>query len=384
MANNRYNIGVLTASGDATLTDDGTGIDELFFQSVTFQTATDIRLSYFVSSGVSIQASAFYFTNGGPAYRLVVNGLIENVRGSNSADFIGGNEVNNLLYGDALATGPGGNDTITGEEGNDSIYGGAGNDELNGEVGNDRLFGDAGVDIISGASGIDVIEGGAGADSLYGGADAGDTVSYLASGAGVRIDITFGQTTTGAGGHATGDQIAGFTNVSGSGLGDVIRDTVAGTVAFGGNRNRFDGNAGNDVLSLGGGNDVARGGEGNDTITGGAGADLLAGNAGADRFVFSLPGDSTAASAGRDTIADFDRAEGDRIDLRGIDAVAGGVNNAFTYIGLNGFSGAAGELRVVANGTGFLVQGTVNADKIADFSIQVQNLSAIGAVDFLL
>ena len=49
-----------------------------------------------------------------------------------------------------------------------------------------------------------------------------------------------------------------------------------------------------------------------------------------------------------DTITDF--ATGDKIDLSGIDAVAGGANDLFTYIGGSAFSHHAGELQVVNTG----------------------------------
>lgn len=66
------------------------------------------------------------------------------------------------------------------------------------------------------------------------------------------------------------------------------------------------------VLTGTGGVDTLSGGAGDDTITGGGGWDLLSGGDGADRFVFA------AMSDRRDTIADFDVGEGDRLDLSGI------------------------------------------------------------------
>lgn len=66
------------------------------------------------------------------------------------------------------------------------------------------------------------------------------------------------------------------------------------------------------VLTGTSGVDTLSGGAGADTITGGGGWDLLSGGDGADRFVFA------ALSDRRDTIADFDAGEGDRLDLSGI------------------------------------------------------------------
>lgn len=66
------------------------------------------------------------------------------------------------------------------------------------------------------------------------------------------------------------------------------------------------------VLTGTAGVDSLSGGAGGDTITGGGGWDLLSGGDGADRFVFA------ALSDRRDTIADFDAAEGDRLDFGAI------------------------------------------------------------------
>ncbi len=49
----------------------------------------------------------------------------------------------------------------------------------------------------------------------------------------------------------------------------------------------------------------------------------------------------------RDTITDFNWAEGDRIDLSGIDAIAGGSDDAFTFV--TRFTKAAGQAMLVYN-----------------------------------
>ena len=73
---------------------------------------------------------------------------------------------------------------------------------------------------------------------------------------------------------------------------------------------------------------------------------------------------------GADTIADFRRGQ-DRIDLSGIDAVTGGGDDAFNWVGSNAFSGTAGELRGYSQGGAFFLAGDVNGDGVADFTIQV-------------
>ena len=402
MANNVYIVDQL-ATGIQTVevTDDGTGIDWLVFEGIYAQ-PTDIRLGQTKVNEVSTSASGFYFEPLNSGHRLIINGLIENVRGSNGEDFIQGNELGNLLFGDAAQTGPGGFDSIDGFDGDDTFYGGSGDDLLSGGGDQDLLFGNSGIDNISGGSGNDTVIGGTGADILSGGADARDQVSYVGSTAGVRVNITFGQATIGRGGHASGDQISGFADVTGSGHADVIVDTVKASIAFGYNSNQFFGGAGNDTLKLGGGDDLGRGGEGDDQLWGEAGNDLLYGDAGADvirggdgadqlfggadadRFVFASVADSSPTVTLRDRVRDFSRAELDQIDLSLIDADPASAVNAFTWRGTSGFSGAAGEVRWRELGDGALLLADTNGDRSADFAVLVMNLSSLRVTDVIL
>jgi serralysin len=403
MANDTYMIDELAVGPETvTVVDDGTGIDWLVFSSAIYASPTDIRLGWTTEDGSASSASSFFFITGNDGRRLVVEGLVENVRASNGVDAIQGNEVANLIFGDQSTSGLGGNDTIGAGAGNDTIYGGSGDDSADGGADNDLLFGNAGNDTISGGAGRDTIIGGAGADSLSGGATDGDTVSYAGSDAAVTVRITFGSTTTAAGGHAAGDQLNGFDAVIGSAFDDVIVDTVKGTVAFGGNDNTFAGGAGDDTLRLGGGadrgdggtgadvlfgedgNDTLMGNDGADLLTGGIGQDRLNGGAGADHFIFTARTHSTTDVAGRDIITDFSHVERDKIDLRTIDAIAGGANDHFTFVGRAAFSGTAGELRLFDTGPSIVVQVDVNGDKSADFAIMVQTVATLLAGDFFL
>ena len=133
--------------------------------------------------------------------------------------------------------------------------------------------------------------------------------------------------------------------------------------------------AGNDILL---GNAVANrldAGAGNDSLDGAAGDDTLIGGAGNDTFIIKDLG-------GLDTIADFVRGS-DKIDLRGIDAIAGGADNVFTFLGDAEFSHTAGELRTYVDGGVNYVAGDVNGDGIADF---IMNLGSahLTSTDFLL
>jgi hypothetical protein len=92
-----------------------------------------------------------------------------------------------------------------------------------------------------------------------------------------------------------------------------------------------------DVAASGGlaltGNEFANrivGGSGDDTLSGGLGKDVLAGGDGADKFVFASVADSNALA--RDIILDFAQGS-DKIDLSAIDAVQGGSDSAFNFVG---------------------------------------------------
>lgn len=238
--------------------------------------------------------------------------------------------------------------------GNDSQSGSQKGDTLSGLAGNDSLGGLAGNDTLEGGVGNDVLRGGAGADHLVGGAGI-DTAMYSESPAAVTVDIAAGK---GIGGNAQGDVLSGIEGVYGSAGGDVL---YGGATA-----NTLVGNAGNDV------------------IDGRAGKDALGGGAGADRFVFDSIAHS-AVGANADRIADFSHAEGDRIDLRPIDANSGaGGNQAFTFLGTAAFGHHAGELHYVIAGSTTTISGDVNGDAKADFSIVLTGAIHLVAGDFLL
>ena len=76
---------------------------------------------------------------------------------------------------------------------------------------------------------------------------------------------------------------------------------------------------------------------------------------------------------GADRITDFKR-DTDKLDLTPIDAIAGGADNAFSFIGAGAFAGVAGQLRAYSSGGNFFVAGDVNGDGVADFTIQTNIL----------
>lgn len=144
----------------------------------------------------------------------------------------------------------------------------------------------------------------------------------------------------------------------------------------------YDALGGDDVVLAYEGNDVVLGGAGNDLLDGGGGADLMQGGAGADTFIYEKVSDS--APTAMDTIFDFSSIEGDKINLSAIDAnTATAEDDTFFLIDM--FSGQAGELMVSTQGAGgWLVQGDVDGDSIADLAISIIAPSAPVMQDFFL
>jgi Ca2+-binding RTX toxin-like protein len=142
--------------------------------------------------------------------------------------------------------------------------------------------------------------------------------------------------------------------------------------------NQLSGGGGNDTLNGGSGNDHLIGGAGNDILIGGRGQDILTGGAGADTFTFKNFRDSAPGHA--DQITDFSHAQGDHIDLSGIDANAQATGDqAFTYIGDGAFTDVAGQLQYANH----MLEGDTNGDGKADIQIHV-NVASLSAGDLIL
>lgn len=352
--------------------------------TVSFQTAT---------TSVTVNLAAGWANSAQTGLDVLI--AIEAAVGGSGNDTILGGGPDGQLSGldgdDYLATGSGGS----------QLFGGNGNDTLVGGTFGDFLQGDAGIDFVDGGGGLDQIGfglettgiqffgaqgyvittsgteffvnveevgGGIGADTIVlGGAvakafgdDGNDVISTVAA-SGADTFQVFGD-----GGD---DQI----------YGDVGRDAFLGMegadTIFGGD--------GNDSLDGGEGNDTLDGGAGNDDLAAGGGVDFLTGGIDADTFTFNDPSDS--APTLEDAIADFVSGT-DKIKLSGMDAntnLAG--TQSFTFIGSGGFTGTAGQLRVVAfTGPNFaVVAGDVDGDGVADFRLLVYGDVPIGS-DFIL
>ena len=252
-----------------------------------------------------------------------------------------------------------GNDLYIGEgfgsfstERADTVRGGAGNDTFVVTTFKSTYTGDAGADSFFSAGERNDFLGGRGRDSIsYELRDASD--------GGVTIDLASGVVQTG---NLATESLRSIENATGS----LADDTIFGS--SGANR-----------------------------ITGADGFDLLTGRGGADVFVWRTTAEGAFDSENGDVILDFSRAQGDRIDLSEIDAVAGGrINQAFSFIGGAEFTGRAGQLRFGdrenlgdIDGDGdidfvTLLSGDVNGDGAADFGIRLLNVSSLSASDLVL
>lgn len=267
--------------------------------------------------------------------------LIENVIGGSAADTIYGNDANNILNGVA---------------GNDSLYGGNGDDTFMAGTGDDFISGGIGV----------------------------DTIDYSEFSTAIKINLKVNGNQTLAGTAGT-DKFASIENIVGGSGNDTLNGSTKANSLYGGDgKDILNGKEGHDYLVGGDGNDNIKGYGGNDTIIGGAGRDVMYGNAGADVFIYLDASDSTVGGQ-RDVISGFVNGQ-DIIDLSAIDAIAGGGDDAFNFIGSSSFAGAgAGALRAYVTGSGvLLVEGDIDGDGNADFQIQITGTTFMTSADFIL
>ena len=225
-------------------------------------------------------------------------------------------------------------DILTGDDARNVLHGEGGADILNGSGGNDTLSGGAGDDLFFGEAGNDELRGGAGIDT-----------AIFFSESSVVVDLASG---TAIGDEIGTDRLFGIENLTGSLQGD-----------------RLAGNGGANILY------------------GQRSADVLLGRGGADRFDFDHRIESSRAAP--DRILDFSRAEGDRIDLSGVDAndqVNG--NEAFKFIGQAEFT-APGQLRFYQeNGDTYVEGNTSDTLPGAELLIILDTPTAMRGGDFLL
>lgn len=274
----------------------------------------------------------------------------------------------------------GGNDTYTGNgftthsNRYDLVSGGDGNDTFNISTSVSRYYGDDGSDTFNSVGYSNYLNGG----------DGTDTISYMRqnndsflSGEGVHLDLFHEEAYTGANRY---EDVFNFENAKGTNYGDDVIGDNGSNKLWGMKGNDYvDGRGGKDTLYGGDGKDDLYGGGKADHLIGGKGTDYQWGGSGVDHFIFESIQDSVAGS-NRDIIKDFSKSDGDLIDLSKIDAVEGGGNNAFDFIGTQAFHDVAGELRF----TNGLLQGDTDGDGQADFTVKVANINSLHNSDFIL
>lgn len=339
---------------------------------------------------------------------------LTNTKGLIEGAVTGGSGTDTVVNSGAIASVSlgGGNDKLTNTgtitavvdlgSGDDTYIGGSKFDAVRDGAGSDDIKLGAGYDIYDaffsgGGDGIDKIDGGTGNDVYDAqGSTASVTINLDA------LDHQLGQVfpaLTGVGSisakSAFGldigeDALVSFESAFGGSAGDVIYGSAAA--------NQLAGFGGPDFLLGFAGNDLLDGDAGDDVLWGGTGKDTLIGGAGADDFFFVSLSDSGLTVASRDVIDDWGggsfQSGLDTIWLTLIDAIAGGGDDAFTYINADSsvtpaasFTSTAGELRSYWSAHGHIFEGDVNGDAKADFSFEVIDRThaiTFTAADFML
>ncbi len=112
----------------------------------------------------------------------------------------------------------------------ENLVTGDGDDTITGTTGANIIRTNAGIDNVTAGDGDDTVEGGAGGDTLNGGVG-NDTVDYSSSNAAVTVSLNVNSA---SGGHATGDIISNFENLSGSAFNDFLTGNGLANIIIGG------------------------------------------------------------------------------------------------------------------------------------------------------
>lgn len=266
----RYGADPTTAAGDTTYTwsqatpimqaiYDAGGTDTFDLSGHTRSSIVDLTPGAYSSIAYySAQAQANYWNSLYPNAGTTITDFIidpETYTWSNNLGIAYGTVIENVLGGSAT-------DTLLGNDAGNYLNGGGGNDFLRGFLGDDSIVGGSGFDDTHGNQGNDTVRGGDGPDWVVGGQG---------------NDMLFGD--------ADGDVVYG--------------------------------NLGADTQEGGDGIDWVRGGQGDDSLSGGAGDDWMSGDLGDDALSGGAGADTfhTWGAAGIDRVTDFNRAQGDRVQL---------------------------------------------------------------------
>jgi hypothetical protein len=363
---------VLFADGKNTLTNGGS-----IGGNVTFGKGDDtLTNTKGIGGAVDMGGGDNKLTNGG-----TIGGSI--TFGTGDDTFTNTKSIGNVDLGD-------GDNTVTNSGTISSIWTGSGDDIIKntGHISNVADFG-AGDDKFTGGNFADFLQDGAGNDTYaLGGGD--DAVLWAANG-NDTIDGAAGFDSFDTGTFMTAATSINLDSKAVTVLGHNLAasSAVAGaSVATLKNFEAVYGGSLIDVIAGSAGNDTLQGNQGNDILYGGKGADRLSGTQDSDIYVYLQPTDSGNTKATRDLIEDFEGAHtggGDVIDLSAIDAntKTAAINDDFHLIASIAnaqFDATPGGIRWVHDLAASLtiIQGDVNGDLKADFSIAVN-----GIVDFV-
>lgn len=348
---------------------------------------------------IDLRAATLEYEAGGGGFVSRVDGIlggftiahgveIENARGGSGHDLLIGNAGANRLLGF------GGDDTLSGGDGDDILLGGAGADTINGGQGASDTA------VYHGASGsYAVTAAGANLYTISGGSDGGDTleaIEFLAFSDGVfdiaslatgGLNIITGSPTHRIIGSPLGERLDGSTGddeINGKDGNDVLRGFEGNDTLLGGDGDdRLVGMEGDDILRGEAGEDRLIGGGRGDIMDGGTGRDVARGQGGGDIFLFGDGDFSGTGGADSDRIVDFGLGA-DILDLSDVDAITGGADDSFVFVGTSGFSGAAGEVRYAQFTTHARVFGDTDGDRVADFAIRLDGTHVLAESDFVL
>jgi Ca2+-binding RTX toxin-like protein len=199
------------------------------------------------------------------------------------------------------------------------------------------------------------IEGLGGNDTITG--NGNTRIAFYNASAGVTVDLAAGTSFSTASGDAANVGTDTFTLVNAV-RGSNFADTILGDA----NGNTLDGRAGDDRIDGRGGNDT------------------LFGGTGADTFVY-------ADGGGADTIMDFNRAEGDKIDLTGVSSILTFADIQFnSSVGNTVITFSAGNTLTLNGVTSlqqsdFILPGIINGTPNADVLTGTSQVDAIFGLD---
>ncbi|MCC7005436.1 MAG: hypothetical protein IT497_02165 [Ottowia sp.] len=246
--------------------DGGAGVDVVDYSATKFK-VTDLpsgAKGVYVDLATTRVTKYIYPIKNGAA-ELASDELknIENVIGTERKDEINGDGQANLLIGLAgadILRGLGGEDVLVGGEDDDALDGGDDDDELHGGSGKDSLKGGKGRDKF--------IQENVDGDDMDGGEDE-DTVDYIASKAGVIVNLLRGVIRSSADKttQPVEDRVKNIEHV----IGTVFDDEITGDR----HNNRLDGAEGDNTINGGGGDDDLLAGNGNNTVKGASGHDVI-------------------------------------------------------------------------------------------------------------